>query len=104
MRLCGIELRGVADADEETGEDACSLSPTSLPRLGASLCKELGSLGVMSFPLWTELNAPLEEGKFAPEVGEGLAPGLRGRNGGRNEPMLAAMKAPENGDPLSPPA
>ena len=105
MRPWGIELRGVADADEETGEDACSLSPASLPRLGASLCKELGSLGVMSFPLWTELNAPLEEeGKFATEVGEGLAPGLRGRNGGRNEPMLAAMKAPENGDPRSPPA
>ena len=105
MRPCGIDERGVADADEETGDDACSLSPASLPLLGASLCNELGSFGAISFPIWAEFNAPLEdEGKFATEVGEGLAPGLRGRNGGRNEPMLAAIKAPENGDPRSPPA
>ena len=32
-------------------------------------------------------------------MGDGLAPGLRGRNGGLKDPMLAAMNAPENGDP-----
>ena len=50
------------------------------------------------------LTPPFEElGKFPVDVGEGLAPGLRGRNGGRNEPILAAMKAPEKGEPRSPP-
>ena len=32
-------------------------------------------------------------------MGEGLAPGLRGMKGGLNDPMLAAMKAPEKGLP-----
>ena len=105
MRPCGIDERGVAEADEDTGEDACSLSPTSLPRLGASLCKEPCSFDMSSLPLCVGFMVPLEvAGKFDADVGEGLAPGLRGRNGGRSEPILAAIKAPEKGEPRSPPA
>ena len=36
----GNDGRDVAEADEDNGEEGGSLSPTSLPRLGASLCDE----------------------------------------------------------------
>ena len=101
----GNDGRDVAEADEDSGEEGGSLSPTSLPRLGASLCDEPCSFDAPSLLLWAVVSAVVDDkGRVPADVGEGLAPGLRGRKGGRKEPILAAMKAPEKGEPPSPPA
>ena len=82
----GNDGRDVGEADEDIGEEGGSLSPTSLPRLGASLCDERCSFNALSLPLWAGVSALVDDGGKVPaDVGEGLAPGLRGRKGGRKE-------------------